>query len=416
MLIIIHIDMDAYFASVEQQANPALRGQPIVVSGRPDIHSVVAAASREAKTYGIRAGMSTWEARKLCPHLTFVPGDPDKYETITRRFLDVLVDYTPMVEVYSIDEVFMDVTQEADRHGGALCLAREIQRRLRATLGEWIPCSIGIAPSKLLAKLAVEKAKPAGVHRICPQDVPQVLARTPVEDVCGIGPRIARRLSHMGIWNLADLSRYPEGYLRARFGVYGAVLAMWGRGLDPSPLIPYWQEGELKSVGHSHAVPKALRDPEGARSVLLYLCERTGRRLRAKGLAGRVVHLDLRDANMHHRGGQRALEVPTDDEEIIFQTALDLVRSHGGFPGQTTMVGVRVGSVISGKEAPRPLLPEQRRRERLEHAMDHIRNRYGESALWRGSVYACRVLTQATGGMGRQKEIAQDRQADDRRS
>ncbi|MFO8034577.1 MAG: DNA polymerase IV [Candidatus Bipolaricaulota bacterium] len=409
----MHIDMDSYFASVEQQANPALRGRPIVVSGRPDIHSVVAAASREAKAYGIRAGMSTWEARNLCPHLTFVPGEPDKYATITRRFLDVLVDYTPMVEVYSIDEVFMDITQEAERHGGPPALARKIQRRLRAKLGEWITCSIGIAPGKLLAKLAVEQAKPAGVHWIRPHDVPQVLSRAPVESVCGIGPRIARRLSHMGIWTLADLGRYPEGYLRARFGVYGTMLALWGRGLDPTPLIPYWREEEVKSVGHSHAVPKALRDPGGARSVLLYLCERTGRRLRAKGLAGRVVHLDLRDAGMRHRGGQRALEVPTNDEETIFQTALDLARDHGGFPQETTMVGIRVGSVIAAREAPRPLLPEQRRREQLEVAMDNIRDRYGEGALWRGSVYACRILTQATGGLGRQKEIALTRRAAD---
>ncbi len=414
-MIILHIDMDAYFASVEQQANPALRGQPIVVSGRPDIHSVVAAASREAKLYGIRAGMSTWDARKLCPHITFVPGDPDKYETVTRRFLDVLVGYTPMVEVYSIDEVFMDVTQEAERHEGPQALAHKIQQHLRSELGEWITCSIGIAPSKLLAKLAVERAKPAGVHWISLRDVPRVLSRTPVEDVCGIGPRIARRLSHMGVWTLADLGRYPEEYLRARFGVYGTVLALWGRGLDPTPLTPYWREKELKSVGHSHAVPKALRDPSGARSVLLYLCERTGRRLRAKGLAGRVVHLDLRDAGMRHRGGQRALEVPTNDEETIFQTALDLARDHGGFPQVTTMVGVRVGSVISGKEAPRPLLPEQRRREQLEAAMDRIRDLYGEGALWRGSVYACRVLTQATGGLGRQKEIALARRAADQR-
>ncbi len=405
-MIILHLDMDSYFASVEQQANPDLRGRPIVVSGRPDIYSVVAAPSREAKRYGIRAGMTTWEARKLCRHVIFVPGDPDKYETVTRRFLDVLIDYTPMVEVYSIDEVFMDVTQEAHRHGGPLALAREIQSRLQDTLGEWITCSIGIAPSKLLAKLAVERAKPTGVHQIHPQDVPQVLVCTPVQEVCGIGPRVARRLSHMGIWTLADVGRCPESYLRARFGMYGTTLALWGRGLDPSPLKPYWKEEEVKSVGHSHAVPKALRHPEGARSVLLYLCERTGRRLRAKGLAGRVVHLDLRDADMRHRGGQRALETPTDDEELIFQTALDLARDRGGFPVETTMVGVRVASLISGEEAPRPLLPEQRRREQLEITVDRIRNRYGESALWRGSVYACRVLTQATGGMGKQKEIA----------
>ena len=248
--LIMHIDMDSYFASVEQQANPHLRGKPIVVSGRPDIHSVVAAASKEAKRYGIRSGMTTWEAKKLCPHVIFVPGDPAKYETMTRRFLSILIRYTPMVEVYSIDEVFMDVTQEAPRWGGPLALARRIQAEFRRALGEWITCSIGIAPNKMLAKLAVEEAKPAGIRWIHPEEVPQVLEKTPVEEVCGIGPRIARRLHHMGIWKLADLGRFPERYLRKAFGVYGTTLYLWGKGLDPMPLIPYWQEEETNPNAH----------------------------------------------------------------------------------------------------------------------------------------------------------------------
>jgi DNA polymerase-4 len=404
--LIMHIDMDSYFASVEQQANPHLRGKPIVVSGRPDIHSVVAAASKEAKRYGIRSGMTTWEARKLCPDVIFVPGDPAKYETMTRRFLSILIRYTPMVEVYSIDEVFMDVTQQASRWGGPLVLARRIQTDFRRELGDWITCSIGIAPNKLLAKLAVEEAKPAGVRWLRPEEVPEVLEKTPVESVCGIGPRIARRLHHMGVWKLADLGRFPERYLRQAFGVYGTTLYLWGRGLDPTPLVPYWQEEEVKSVGHSHAIPKVLRHPEGARSVLLYLCERVGRRLRAKGLAGRVVHSGFRDAEMHWHAKQKALETPTDDEERIFRVAVEICEELGGFPAETTLVGVRVAGLVPKEETPRPLLPWERRRERLLWALDRIKNRYGERAIWRGSVYACSMLTEATGGMGRQKELA----------
>lgn len=405
-MLILHLDMDSYFASVEQEANPYLRGKPIVVSGRPDIHSVVAAASREAKRYGIRAGMTTWEAAKLCPHLVFVPGDPDKYETVTRRFVEILIRYTPLVEVYSIDEVFLDVTQESPRYGGPVQLAQAIQADFRRELGRWITCSVGIAPNKMLAKLAAEKAKPAGIAWIVPEEVPAVLEETPVEAVCGIGPRIAKRLELMGIRTLADLGRYPPARLNHAFGVYGTVLSLWGRGLDPNPLLPYGQEEEVKSVGHSHALPKVLRHPDGARSVLLYLCDRTARRLRAKGRVGRIVHYTLRDGQMRYRGGQRALGVPTDDEDRIFQMALDLIEDHGGFPEETTLIGVRVDGLQPKADTPYPLFASARRRERLAAAVDRIRDRYGEEAVRRGSVYACRFLTPATGGMGRHKEIA----------
>ncbi len=405
-MLILHLDMDSYFASVEQQADPRLRGKPIVVSGRPDIHSVVAAASREAKQYGVRSGMTTWEAVKLCPHVVFVPGDPDKYETVTRRFVEILIRYTPMVEVYSIDEVFLDVTQEASRRGGPIAMAEAIQRDFRRELGAWITCSVGIAPNKMLAKLAVEKAKPGGVAWIVPEEVPAVLDETPVGEVCGIGPRIAKRLDLMGIHTLADLGRYPPARLKHAFGVQGMVLSLWGRGLDPNPLLPYWQEEEVKSVGHSHALPRVLRHPEGARSVLLYLCDRTARRLRAKGLVGRVVHYGLRDAGMRYTGAQRALDGATDDEDRIFQTALDLIEDHGGFSDETTLVGVRVTDLQPKAETPRPLFAADDRRERLARACDQIRDRYGDGAVGRGTVYACRLLTTATGGMGRQKEIA----------
>jgi DNA polymerase-4 len=404
-MIIFHLDMDSFFASVEQQARPWLRGKPIVVSGRPDIHSVVAAASKEAKCYGIRSGMTTWEARELCPHVIFVPGDPEKYEMITRRFLGILLSYTPMIEVYSIDEVFLDATDIAGRYGGPLALALRMKSRLRKALGSWITCTIGIGPNKLLAKLATERAKPDGIGWIRPEDVPTVLEETPVEEVCGIGPKIARRLSHMGIWTLADLGRYPMDYLRKAFGVYGEILSLWGRGLDPTPLRPFWEEEEEKSIGHSHAVPRELRHPEGACKVLLYLCVKTARRLRARGFAGRVIHAFFRDAGMRYYGAQRALSTPTFDEERIYHTAMEIIDRLGGFPEETTLVGVRVAGLEHLQATPRPLFPEDARRERLLHALDRIRDRFGEEAVILATVLECR-LTTATGGMGREREIA----------
>jgi DNA polymerase-4 len=405
-MTIFHIDMDSYFASVEQQARPWLRGKPIVVSGRPDIHSVVAAASKEAKRYGIKAGMSTWEAKKLCPEVIFVPGDPDKYESVTRRFLGILISYTPMVEVYSIDEVFLDATEILPRYPDPIALALEIKRKFREELGEWITCTIGIAPNKLLAKLATEEAKPNGIKWIRPEDVPEVLRNTPVEAVCGIGPRIAKRLSYMGVWTLADLGKIPEAYLKRVFGVHGTLLHLWGMGVDPTPLKPYWQEEEEKSIGHSHALPKGLRHPEGARRVLYYLSVKTARRLRKKGFVGRVIHAMYRDEEMKYFGAQKALSTPTCDERRIFDAAMEIVERLGGFPYGVSLVGVRVAGLERISAHPYPLFPEEARREKLLSALDRIRDRFGEEAVIPASALDCQLLVGATGGLGREREIA----------
>jgi nucleotidyltransferase/DNA polymerase involved in DNA repair len=225
--------------------------------------------------------------------------------------------------------------------------------------------------------------------------------------VCGIGPRISRRLRSLGLLKLADLGHYPEKILRREFGVYGGTLALWGRGLDPTPLVPYWQVEEVKSVGHSHALPRALRDPAGARNVLLYLCEEVGRRLRAKNLAARVIHFAVRDKEMHLRGRQRTLETATDNEETIFQTALSLCAERGGFPEESTLVAVQASGLLPKAETVRPLFPSDVKQERLSQAVDRIRDRYGERIIWRGSVFSsCRCLAPATGGMGQQREVA----------
>jgi DNA polymerase-4 len=405
-MTIFHIDMDSYFASVEQQARPWLRGKPIVVSGRPDIHSVVAAASKEAKRYGIKAGMSTWEAKKLCPEVIFVPGDPDKYESVTRRFLGILISYTPMVEVYSIDEVFLDATEILPCYPDPIALALEIKRKFREELGEWITCTIGIAPNKLLAKLATEEAKPNGIKWIRPEDVPEVLRNTPVEAVCGIGPRIAKRLSYMGVWTLADLGKIPEAYLKRVFGVYGTLLHLWGMGVDPTPLKPYWQEEEEKSIGHSHALPKSLRHPEGARRVLYYLSVKAARRLRKKGFVGRVVFAMYRDEGMQYFGAQKALSTPTCDERRIFDAAMEIVERLGGFPYGVSLVGVRVAGLERISSFPYPLFPEEAKREKLLSALDRIRDRFGEEAVIPASALDCQLLVGATGGLGREREIA----------
>ena len=193
---ILHIDMNSYFATVEQQANPLLRGKPIAVSGRPNIQSVVATASYEAKKYGVKSGMNTWEAKKLCPFLIFIPGDPNKYIDITGRLIKIFKSYTPLVEIFSIDEVFLDLSHASSR---AQEIALEIKVRIRREIGDKMTCSIGVASNKFLAKLASEKKKPDGLTIVTPETLDEILLSSKLDDFCGIGRRILARLSDIRI-------------------------------------------------------------------------------------------------------------------------------------------------------------------------------------------------------------------------
>ncbi len=306
--IILHLDMDSYFASVEQQANPTLRGKPIGVTGKPHERSIVVAASREAKPYGVKSGMPIWEARRLCPRLILVPGRAARYIAVTKRFLSILKRYSPLLEVFSIDEVFMDVTQEARRYGGPLGMARAIKDEFHAAFGRYITATIGIAPNKTFAKLIAKMNKPDGIGILHEEDIPGLLPTIKVGAVCGIGPRIEARLAKVGIHTLADLGRAPSWYLKKEFGVYGLFLRELGHGRDGTPIVPYTEVPPPKSVGHSKTLPPTVREFELALLVLRSLCDQVGRRLRKLGYAGRTVYFGFRTSMFGpHFGKQMTL-------------------------------------------------------------------------------------------------------------
>ena len=240
--IILHTDMNSYFASVEQQANPYLRGRPIAVSRKPQDHTIAAAVSNEAKEFGLKSGMPTWQVGKLCPWITFVHGDPAKYAYVSSQIFSILKRFSPLLEVFSIDEAFLDITSVADRHGGSEHLAKKIKAEIRREIGECITCSIGIAPSKVLAKIASETKKPDGLVLIPESQVQRWLERTPVTDAFGINKRIAWRLSPKGIRTLADLGQCDLHWLLKKFGTIGYYLHLIGNGKDPVPLNPKFQE------------------------------------------------------------------------------------------------------------------------------------------------------------------------------
>ncbi len=374
------MDMDSYFASVEQQANPDLRGRPIVVTGKPTIKSVVAAASREAKKYGIRSAMSTWEAEEKCSELVLVPGSPDRYEWTTERFLEILRRYTSRLEMFGVDEVFMEMTSPLDGLREAVETARQIQREVETELGEFITCSVGIARNKLLAKLASDLKKPEGVRLIREKEVPDLLSSTPMTELCGIGSRTERRLNRLGIDNLPELARASEEMLREEFGVRGPRLKRMAKGRDPSPVVPERYEDPVKSVGHSLTLPDHKRIPEKAMPVLFKLCQQVGYRLRSHDLMGKTVKLYLRDEDLEVSGKQRTLGRYTDDGNRIY-CACQKIEDRMEFPPTPTMVGVRVSSLKDEGKVTKSIFPERRKREELLRLMDSINEEYGEGTI-----------------------------------
>jgi DNA polymerase-4 len=397
--VIMHLDMDSYFASVEQQARPSLRGKPIGVTGRPTERSIVVAASREAKRYKVWTGMPVWEALKACPHLVLVAGNPDRYLSVTKRFIEILKEYAALLEIYSVDEAFMDVTQEAPKRGGPVPMAEEIRRRFREELGDCITATIGIASGKTFAKLIGARHKPDGIGLLDEEEMPELLESTPVGDVWGIGPRIEARLKRVGIRTLKEIGNASEHFLKREFGVYGLHLHELGRGRDSTPLVPYTAVPPPKSVGHSKSLPPDLRDFPLALIVLRDLCDKVARRMRRLGFMGRTVHCGFRVGSIGpHYGKQTTLALPSDDGETFYKACLAVLERIPVKPEQVSNVGVSVGNLIETDRTLHALLETDRRRERLNRAVDRIRDRFGDRSVRLGTSLLVRPIPQHVGG------------------
>lgn len=403
--IIMHLDMDSYFASVEQQATLSLRGRPIGVTGKPHEHSIIVAASREAKRYGVKSGMANWEARRFCPSLTLVSGKAERYIAITKRFLSILKRYTPLLEVFSIDEVFMDVTHEAARYDGPVSMARLIKDEFREALGRYITCTIGIASNKAFAKLIAKRHKPDGIGKLRDEEIPSLLEKIPVGEVCGIGRRIEMRLTKVGIHTLGDLGRAPGWYLKQEFGIYGLFLKEIGQGRDPTPVVPYTTIASVKSVGHSKSLPPRLRSFDLALLVLRGLCDKVGRRMRKLGYVGRTVYFGFRLGSVGpHYGKQITLPFSTDDGEAIYDACLATCQKMAIHPPSISQVSVSVHNLSEKRCLPAYLLEEDQRRERLNNVIDRIRDRFGESAIITGETLLFKAIPEHVGGFSQGEE------------
>ncbi|RII27656.1 MAG: DNA polymerase IV [Geobacter sp.] len=378
--LILHVDMNAFFASVEQQSNPELRGKPIAVIGRG--RTVVTTASYEARAFGVKTGMNTWQAKQACPHVIFVIGDNRKYTHTSTQIMQMMRDYTPLVEVFSIDEAWLDVTHSLALFGSAERIAYLLKARIRQRFG--ITCSIGIAPNKLLAKLASEMKKPDGLTIIRPDDVPRVLETLPVGDLCGIGRKVEQHLFLMGIRTCGELGRYPVERLTRKFGIVGERLQQMGKGVDDSPVMPVEDEEEVKSVGHSMTLERDISLHNDICKYLLQLSEMVGRRARRYGVAGKTVHLTVRYADFSTIGRQQTRKGYTNQSEEIFREAVSILDSLE-ISQPVRLLGVRITN-LSYQSEQLPLFEDERRKVLATSAMDEVNDRFGNFTVTYGSV------------------------------
>ncbi len=380
--VILHLDMNAFFASVEQQANPALRGRPIAVVGGSG-RTVITTSSYEARARGVKTGMAIWEGKRVCPELMVVVGDNRKYTYTSTRINEIFREFTPIVEAFSVDESWLDVTQSLSIFGSAETIAHRIKARILHQFG--LRCSIGIAPNKLLAKLASDMQKPDGLTIITPENVARVLEQLPIHELCGIGKKMQRHLNMMSIYTCGELGRCAEERLTRVFGIVGTRLKQMGQGRDESPVIQFGEEDGIKSVGHSRTLERDIEDPAEIRRFLLQLSEMVGSRARRYGVSGRTIHLYVRYADFFSSWGkQTTLKNYINRSDEIYRAAVSIL-STVELEQPVRLLGVSLSNVKHQIEQ-LPLFEDERKKLGATQAMDAVNQRFGDMVVTFGSL------------------------------
>jgi DNA polymerase IV len=384
--VVVHVDMDAFYASVEQRDRPEFSGRPVVVGADPRGRGVVAAASYEARRFGIHSAMPIGRAYRLCPSAVFLPVDMQKYARESEQIMSILGDFTPLVEPLSLDEAFLDVTASRALHGTGVESARRIKARIRVEVG--LTASAGVAPNKFVAKIASDLEKPDGLVEVGPGEEAAFLRDLPLRRLWGVGPSAERELAILGARTIGDVTRLGRGRLESRLGASGVHLWELAQGIDARPVVP-WRDP--KSIGAEETFGRDTRDVERLRATLLAQADRVAAELRAAGLLGRTVTLKLRFSDFRTVTRRGTGDTPTADGSEIFRrvwTAFSRVP-----PSQPVrLIGLSVSGFASATDPQQlPLLsrgPE--RADRIGQVTDEVRTRFGPGALVRGSLLGAR--------------------------
>jgi len=382
---ILHCDLDAFYASVEQRDHPEYRGKPVIVGGGPTERGVVSAASYEARKFGVHSAMPLREAGKRCPHGIFVPGNFEAYEIASDAVMALFAERTPLVEPISLDEAFLDVTGTAHLFGGPEACALDLKHAVREQVG--LVLSVGLASNKLCAKVASDLRKPDGFVIVPRGGEAAFLAPLPLARLWGVGPKTRAVLEDLGMRTIGDLANADPALLEARLGEHGATIALRAKGIDEDREVVA-DPGDPKSIGHAHTFDRNTLDRAQIESTLLRLAEGVGRRLRKHELRGRTVELQLRVAPFETRTRQRTLSEPTSDDLAIFEAARGLLRDalaadrDAGRVSPVRLVGVTMSGLVGGEQLD---LFTGARMSRLNAALDAVRTRFGDGALDRAS-------------------------------
>lgn len=399
---ILHVDMDAFFASVEQVLDPSLAGKPVIVAGPAEGRGVVSTASYEARRFGVRSAMPTSQARRLCPQGIFLPGHHSAYGDYSHRVLAVLRRFTPLVEQTSIDEAYLDVTGCERLFGDALSLARLIKQEIRASTG--LTCSVGVAPNRLLAKMASGLNKPDGLTYIADSDVPHVLWPMPVGALYGVGPSTAGRLRALGLASIGDVARYPVELLLKEFGLAGGQLHEAANGRDESPVLPADTLAEVKSISRETTFPLDIEELPDLEQTLLELAEDVGRRVRREGLRGRTVTIKVRTSDFTTVSRSKTLRSSTDLAEDIYRAARQALRDYWRPGFKVRLLGVGLANLEASNAAPATLFDTSDRLRRVSLAVDRIRDRYGDGAVTRARLLRRKTRRERPGPGGGAEE------------
>jgi DNA polymerase-4 len=381
---IIHVDMDAFYASVEVLDNPELAGLAVIVGGTPEGRGVVSAASYEAREFGVHSAMSAYRAKRLCPHGIFITPRMSRYVEVSREIRAIFEEFTPLIEPLSIDEAFLDVTGSERLLGTPVEIGRAIKQRIRDELG--LVASVGVAPNKFLAKLASDLDKPDGFVVITQEEAKERLAPLPVGRLWGVGKVSQRALAKVGIHTIGDITRMSSEQLEKLVRSWGARLKQLALGIDSRSVV---RGHDAKSISAEWTFDRDIGDADTLRDHLDRLVERTARRVRKSGLLGYTIQLKARYADFTTVTRAITIQEPTAQTRVIRDAARELLESRLGRRGRALrLLGVGVSHFVRREEQPETLFkdPTDEKNEAVDDVVDRLQDRFGSDAIHRGAV------------------------------
>jgi DNA polymerase-4 len=383
--IILHIDMDAFYASVEQTDNPELKGRPVIVGGISN-RGVVSAASYEARKFGIHSAMPIFQAKQRCPDAVYLPVRMHRYQEVSRQVMEILKRFSPLIEQVSIDEAYMDISGANKLLGLPRDIGLELKRRIRETT--FLTCSVGIAPNKFLAKVASDLDKPDGLTIIHPENIQQFINKLPVEKVPGVGKKMVKTLQKMGVRTLGDVQKLSGHELLKKTGKFGERLFKLSRGIDKAPVVLHMAS---KSISSEKTLSVNTSEMEVLKKKLLIQSEMVGKRAREQNVKGTTVTLKLKQADFRQLTRSVTMEKATNSTNTIYEKGLELL-AQVKTATKFRLIGIGLSNLVPVEESPKQLSlfgrrePDDESWENVERAMDTIKERFGRDAIKRGGV------------------------------